>query len=115
MAAALVLETNVLGRESSSLSSRTKFRPVAGIGRRGALKTRFIVGSSPTGPTKSRKPIGQASGCKPDLLGSTPRRLSMRRRWAIGSPAVSKTAAPSGHRSSNLLSSAMYYNFLLDS
>ena len=32
--------------------------------------------------------------------------ISMRRVWAIGSPAVPKTAAPQGHRSSNLLPSA---------
>ena len=34
--------------------------------------------------------------------------FSMRRVWAIGSPAVPKTAAPQGHRSSNLLPSANF-------
>ena len=34
--------------------------------------------------------------------------ISMRRVWAIGSPAVPKTAAPQGHRSSNLLPSATF-------
>jgi hypothetical protein len=34
--------------------------------------------------------------------------ISMWRVWAIGSPAVLKTAAPQGHRSSNLLPSATF-------
>ena len=34
--------------------------------------------------------------------------ISMRRVWAIGSPAVPKTAAPQGHRSSSLLPSAIF-------
>ena len=37
-----------------------------------------------------------------------PPTIRTRRVWVIGSPAVSKTAAPQGHRSSNLLPSATF-------
>jgi hypothetical protein len=51
--------------------------------------------------------VEEPPDCNPGPSGFDARPvLQIRRRWAIGRPAVPKTAAPQGQRSSNLLSSA---------
>src|SRR5260370_198558 len=104
-----VLGTGVFGRVGSNPSSGTMHH--GGQARLGEHRTPnpVLQSSNLWSPAKSlrRMPKWSRRGiANPVLPGSSPGRRSMRRVWAIGSPAVPKTAAPKGHRCSNHLPSA---------